>query len=57
MSAVRTFSDYLLYNINNVLGVVLCCLVLSQSQWPRGLRRTSAAARLQRLWLRIPPGA
>ena len=25
--------------------------------WPRGLRRTSAAARLLRLWVRIPPGA
>ena len=27
------------------------------SQWPRGLRRRSAAARLLRLWVRIPPGA
>jgi hypothetical protein len=26
-------------------------------QWPRGLRRGSAAARLLRLWVRIPPGA
>ena len=25
----------------------------SRSQWPRGLRRTSAAARLLRLWVRI----
>ena len=25
------------------------------SQWPRGLRRRSAAARLLRSWLRIPP--
>jgi hypothetical protein len=25
------------------------------SQWPRGLRRRSAAARLLRLWVRIPP--
>ena len=30
---------------------------LSRSQWPRGLRRRSAAARLLRLWVRIPPGA
>ena len=29
-----------------------CC-----SQWPRGLRRRSAAARLLRLWVRIPAGA
>ena len=28
-----------------------------RSQWPRGLRRRSAAARLLRLWVRIPPGA
>ena len=26
------------------------------SQWPRGLRCRSAAARLLRLWFRIPPG-
>jgi hypothetical protein len=28
-----------------------------RSQWPRGLRRGSAAARLLRSWARIPPGA
>ena len=28
-----------------------------RSQWPRGLRRRSAAASLLRLWVRIPPGA
>jgi hypothetical protein len=27
-----------------------------RSQWPRGLRRGSAAARLLRLWVQIPPG-
>ena len=26
-----------------------------RSQWPRGLRRKSAAARPLRLWVRIPP--
>jgi len=26
------------------------------AQWPRGLRRRSAAARLLRSWVRIPPG-
>jgi hypothetical protein len=30
--------------------------VISRSQWPRGLRRGSAAARLLGLWVRIPPG-
>ena len=28
-----------------------------RSQWPRGLRRRSAAASLLRWWVRIPPGA
>ena len=28
-----------------------------RSQWPRGLRSRSAAARLLRLWVRIPPWA
>ena len=28
-----------------------------RSQWPRGLRRRSAAARLLGWWVRIPPGA
>ena len=29
----------------------------SRSQWPRGLRCRSAAARLLESWVRIPPGA
>jgi hypothetical protein len=28
-----------------------------RSQWPRGLRGRSTAARLLRPWVRIPPGA
>ena len=31
--------------------------VVCRSQWPRVLRRRSAAARLLRSWIRIPPGA
>jgi len=30
---------------------------LRRSQWPRGLRRRSAATRLMGLWVRTPPGA
>ena len=30
---------------------------MSRSQWPRGQRRGSAAARMLRMWVRIPPGA
>ena len=29
---------------------------ISRSQWPRGIRRRSEAARLLRLWVRISPG-
>ena len=36
---------------NSVFHVLSC-----RSQWPRGLRRRSAAARLLRSWVRIPPG-
>ena len=31
--------------------------LLRRSQWPRGLRRRSSAARLLKLWVRILPGA
>jgi hypothetical protein len=31
--------------------------ITSRYQWPRGLRRRSAAARLLRSWVRIPPTA
>ena len=51
----------------SVIGSVLrtaCCVLFiicicqwCRSQWPRGLRRRSAAARLLRSWVRIPPGA
>ena len=34
-----------------------CMNQISRSQWPRGLSRRSAAARLLRSWVRIPPGA
>jgi len=30
---------------------------ICRSQWPRGLRRRSTAARLLIFWVRIPPGA
>ena len=36
---------------------VLESSIISRSQWPRGLRCRSAAARLLRSWVRIPPGA
>jgi len=35
----------------------VCNYCLCRSQWPRGLRCRCVAARLLRLWVRIPPGA
>ena len=32
-------------------------IIVCGSQWARGLRRSSLASRLLRLWIRIPPGA
>ena len=32
-------------------------MYICRSQWPRGLRRRSTAARLQKSWVRIPQGA
>jgi len=34
----------------------VCVILKRRSQWPRGLRRGSTAARLLRWWVRIPPG-
>ena len=51
---VKTFYLCLLRDQSNLK---LHTYLISRSQQPRGLRRTSAAARLLRLWVRIPPGA
>jgi hypothetical protein len=40
--------DYWYFKLTHIL--------FCRSQWPRGLRHRSAAARLLRLWVRIPPG-
>jgi len=48
------------HSCSNFHALIFLNLVLRQfrwSQWPRGLRRRSAAARLPRSWIRIPPGA
>ena len=39
------------------LSLLLDYLTHCRSQWPRGLKRGSAAARLLGLWVRIPPRA
>ena len=60
-------ADYLYWHSGDVchhISTGLYCplififvLLRCRSQWPRGLRRRSTAARLLRLWVRIPPGA
>ena len=54
----------LLLIVTSLLAISLrfYCIYLSyffvgQSQWPRGLRCRSAAVRLLRSWVRIPPAA
>ena len=39
--------------LHNIFKYCVC----RRSQWPRGLRLRSVAARLLRSWVRIPPGA
>ena len=46
----------IIYVYNNYL-IYMYYILNRQSQWPCGLRRRSAAARLLRLWVRIPSGA
>jgi hypothetical protein len=43
----------------NFYSYIFTCYIQQtcRSQWPRGLRRRSAAARLLRSWVRITPGA
>ena len=42
--------------IYNIKKITVCIYSISRSQRPRGLRRRTTAARLLRLWVRIPPG-
>ena len=37
--------------------LLISYVCMCRSQWPRDLRRRSAAARLSKSWVRIPPGA
>ena len=40
-----------------MMMIMMFMFKLCRSQWPRGPRRGSAAARLPGLWVRTPPGA
>jgi hypothetical protein len=44
-----------MYGCVNDTGISLRDEKVSRTQWPRGLRRGSTAARLLGLWVRIPP--
>jgi hypothetical protein len=66
---VRTNLSNTVVTLLQIRGFMLICtnilLLINKTpnrsrrrfQWPRGLRRKSAATRLLRLWFRIPPGA
>ena len=43
-------------NVGKKWGLSICNFIFPGSQWPRGLRRGSAAARFLGLRVRIPPG-
>ena len=49
----KTSTTHLYNPPNYFTGLTWDC----RSQWPRGLRRRSSAARLLRSWVRIPPRA
>jgi len=56
---VGTLSDFatlLRHNTTKSLPTPALWFVCGRSQWPRGLMRRSAAARLLRFWVRNPPG-
>jgi hypothetical protein len=40
-----------------IIIIIIIIVIVGRSQWLRGLRRRSTAARLLRLWIRIPTGA
>ena len=62
---VKTFGEITsLFTLRLCGSIVLVFFLLNigdyhpcLSQWPRGLRRRTAAALLLRMWVRIPPGA
>jgi len=60
MSNSITFREYPSITLELLLNRIKLLLWIGhswRSQWSRGLTRGSAAARLLRSWIRIPPGA
>jgi len=58
LDVLRVYPLQFLLQIWEVSNLIFLALVTNfcRSQWPRGLRPGSAAPRLLRLWVRIPPG-
>ena len=65
LNYLKIYSDFIypdfncrVYNssLQDTTVNTICVITNCRSQWPRGLRRRYAAARLLRLWVRIPPG-
>ena len=54
---IREPLDTILLNLIQRVEINVTTRGERRSQWPRRLRRRSAAACLLRLWVRIPPGA
>ena len=50
-------SDHVSHPYETTGKIIILYIFGFLSQWPRGLRRGFAAARLLGLWVRIPPGA
>ena len=53
----QSLSHVIIYSNNKICEYYEFVWLLRRSQWPRGLRSRSAAARLLRLWVLIPAGA
>ena len=52
---VHSTKNLIFYTVSSVLCI--STTIVQPVQWSRGLRRRSAASRLLRSWVRIPPGA
>jgi hypothetical protein len=54
---IPTIHDISQWSVDSIQSYGSLYIILCRSQWPCGLRRGSAAARLLGLWVRIPTGA
>ena len=58
VNLVKFYVEENQFTLSEIISILFALIIYyCRSQWPRGPRRGSAAARLLRLWVRIPPGA